>query len=96
VIRLSKKPYERYKDMRLAIKLLEKGENPIFRGLDDGNTATATPLDLSFAHPPPSPALTHSHLQFPSHRLRVGFQRNSTKFRSYLLRATSVDRFRML
>jgi hypothetical protein len=85
--------------MRLAVKLLEKGENPIFRSLDEliplEVTPFATPhplrsLDCSYAHPP-----NYTHMQFPSHRLRVGFQKSGVKYRSYLLRAKSVDRLPM-
>lgn len=87
-LRVSRKPYERYKDMRLAIKLLEKGENPIFNAQDDTTPLATPPPDCTF-----TPNFTH--MQFPTHRMRVGFQKSAVKYRSYLLRAKSVDRLRM-
>lgn len=77
--------------MRLAIKLLEKGENPIFK-LSEQKTDDFDSKENSFVIHERS----KKHLQFTPHRLKVIFpKKKGLQYKNYLMRSTSVDHFQL-
>lgn len=76
--------------MRLAIKLLEKGENPIFK-LSEQKVDDSSSKENNFLN-----EQNTKHLQFKPHRLKVIFPRRKRfQYKNYLMRSTSVDHFQL-
>lgn len=77
--------------MRLAIKLLEKGENPIFKLSEQKVDNLSSKEDSFIIH-----ERSTKHLQFTPHRLKVIFpKKKGLQYKNYLMRSTSVDHFQL-
>jgi hypothetical protein len=80
-----KKPYEKYKDIKLAIKLIEKGLNPIFQ---DEESPASSPIN----HYNDRFDTKRGHGNFKVSRLKVHMKdANHLKYRNYIGRSRTID-----
>lgn len=88
-LRSFKKPYDKYKDMKLAIKLIEKGDNPIFQ--DEEQTVSSPINDKDYHYD-----TKRGYRNFGANRLKVYLKdTNAIKYRTYIARSRTIDKLRL-